>query len=129
MLMRKGAKLPETQELFDSLSRLREFTVTDDHLKLLRHMWVCWIVSERYGAPAIESKKPYGNSAVLADVAEILHGPDGVYEWTDQEAERYLRLHVETAIALQIALATGEFRPGRYRRKDYIGWKRDNNGL
>jgi hypothetical protein len=33
------------------------------------------------------------------------------------EAEdRYLRLHVEAGIALKIALATGEFRPGHYTR-------------
>jgi len=48
-------------------------------------------------------------------------------EWADEdlnplpEAEwRFLRLHVETAIVLQIALATGEFRAGRYVRDD--GW-------
>ena len=43
------------------------------------------------------------------------------------EAEwRFLRLHVETAVVLQIALATGEFRPGRYVREDARGglWKR-----
>jgi hypothetical protein len=44
-----------------------------------------------------------------------------------EAAERYLRLHVETGIALQIALATGEFRPGHYRREGYIDWKRDND--
>jgi hypothetical protein len=45
------------------------------------------------------------------------------------EAEwRFLRLHVETAIALQIALATGEFRTGRYVRDDEWDdrlWRRD----
>jgi len=43
------------------------------------------------------------------------------------EAEwRFLRLHVETAVVLQIALATGEFRPGRYVREGARGgtWKR-----
>jgi hypothetical protein len=40
-------------------------------------------------------------------------------EWTDEGPSlhldakwRFLRLHVETAIALQITLATGEFRTG-----------------
>ena len=40
---------------------------------------------------------------------------------------RYLRLHVKAGIALNIALATGEFRPGRYTRTDAWGndWTRD----
>jgi hypothetical protein len=41
---------------------------------------------------------------------------------------RLIRLHVETAIALQIALATGELRAGRYRRgEDQRDWQRDGN--
>jgi len=36
-------------------------------------------------------------------------------------------LHVETMLALQIVLATGEFRPGRYRREGLIDWKRDES--
>jgi hypothetical protein len=38
-------------------------------------------------------------------------------------------LHVETAVVLQIALATGEFRPGRYVREGSWGgtWKRDED--
>jgi hypothetical protein len=51
-------------------------------------------------------------------------------EWGDRglrtEAEdRYLRLHVEAAIALKIALATGEFRPGHYTRTAGNDWTRD----
>jgi hypothetical protein len=48
--------------------------------------------------------------------------PDGDWEWDDdrvlrtEPADRYLRLHVEAGMALKIALATGEFRPGRYTR-------------
>ena len=55
-------------------------------------------------------------------------------EWIDKgdgeptlDAEwRFLRLHVETAVVLQIALATGEFRPGNYVREDRWDdtWKR-----
>lgn len=42
-------------------------------------------------------------------------------------SDRLVRLHVETAIALQIGLATGEFRSGRYMRgNDWDGnWTRD----
>lgn len=89
-------------------------------------MKVCWQRFELTGAPAIENKRPYGmNSAVAEDAAQILQAPDSDYQRTEDGSkgylrleawERYLRLHVETAIALQIALATGEFRAGRYKR-------------
>jgi hypothetical protein len=54
-------------------------------------------------------------------------------EWVDAEGEltadaewRLVRLHVETAIALQIGLATGEFRAGQYVRGNEWNdnWKR-----
>jgi len=87
----------------------------------------------RSGQLPREQARPYGNSSVFGDIAEILGVPDS--EWADEglnpfvDAEwRFLRLHVETAIALQITLATGEFRTGRYMREekwDTRGWKRD----
>ena len=80
----------------------------------------------------INCKRPYGNSNVLADIAEVLGIPDS--EWADEDMnplpdyeQRFLRLHVETAVALQIALSTGEFRTGRYTREDgSLDWKRDD---
>ena len=71
---------------------------------------------------------------MYSDIAEILGIPED--EWFEEvmgvlpEAEwRFLRLHVETAVVLQITLATGEFRPGRYVREGswHNGWKRDED--
>jgi hypothetical protein len=119
--------------LFDVIRGSKRFTVTDEHLRLLRRAHVCWDEAE-FGAPGINPKRPYGNSNVYGDIAEILGLVDG--EWQDEVEEdwpppelewRFLRLHVETAIALQIGLATGEFRAGRYvRGNDWDStWKRD----
>jgi hypothetical protein len=46
---------------------------------------------------------------------------------TDEAEERYQRLHVETMVALQVVLAAGEFRSGRYRCTDpwLLDWRRD----
>lgn len=123
------------QQYFRSLSELTEFTVTEDHLKLLRRIWVGgWDDGEGYGgAVYISGKKPYGNSAVGRDIAEILEAPDE--DWvcedgekaypTDQAEARFMRVHVEAMFALQIVLAVGEFRPGRYQRSEWdIDWRR-----
>jgi hypothetical protein len=106
--------------LFDVIYRSKRFTVTDEHLRLLRRAHVSWDETE-FGAPGINPKRPYGNSNVYGDIAEILGVVDGEWQdeveddWPPPELEwRFLRLHVETAIALQIGLATGEFRAGRY---------------
>jgi hypothetical protein len=126
-------EVTDTRALFDVIHLVREFTVTDEHLRLLRHAYVFWEEGE-FGAPSIDSKRPYGNSNVYGDIAEILDVPET--EWTDEELNpsldaewRFLRLHVETAVALQIALATSEFRTGRYVRGDEWRsgrWRRDD---
>ena len=82
--------------------------------------------------------RQHGNSDIYRDIAEILGLADG--DWQDEVEEdwpppelawRFLRLHVETAIALQIVLATGEFRAGRYARgKDWNNsWRREAQDL
>ena len=91
--------------------------------------WDDW----EFGAPGIDPKRPYGNSNVFADIAEILGVP--VSEWACEDDEepapdaewRFLRLHVETGIALLFGLAAGEFRTGRYVRGPEWAdsWKRD----
>jgi hypothetical protein len=125
----------DTSGLFAVIWGVKEFTVTDEHLRLLRHAHVRWEDGEFGGAPSINSKRPYGNSNVYADIARILGVPDE--KWDDEEgaslpdtAWRFARLHAETGIALQIALATGEFRAGRYVRYDeHVStsrWRRDD---
>lgn len=96
------------------------FTLTEDHITLLRRANLRWDDCE-YGAPAIDCKRPYGNSDVELDIAEIL----GWELFVDQHDERHLtavqsdlarRLHEETLQALQCVLAGCSIRPGIYRR-------------
>jgi hypothetical protein len=132
--------MPDNWQLAESLRWVTRFTVTEDHLKLLRRAWVdSWYESEGVygGAPGINAKKPYGNSWIEHDIAEILDIPREDWDWANADenppvevGERLMRLHVETMVALQIVLATGEFRPGAYARDaaGSIGWRRDENG-
>lgn len=66
--------LTNTDERFDyarKTARGRSLEPTADHLTLLRRAWWDWYDCE-YGAPAIDPKRPYGNSDVDGDLAELL---------------------------------------------------------
>lgn len=70
------------------MGRNREstFTLTEDHIKLLSRAYIGWEDSE-FGAPSIDCKRPYGNSYVEGDVAEILEwkpSKDEDEPWTEK---------------------------------------------
>jgi hypothetical protein len=93
------------------------FTVTKDHLRLIQRMHIDWNWDEN-GAPAVDPKRPYGNSDVATDVADtlgwtVLMDPDG-WDMQPEQRDRAMALHRETATALQIVLCTGRFEPGTY---------------
>jgi len=91
---------------------MEEFKLTEAHLKLLSRAYVGWESCE-YGAPSIDCKRPYGNSNVEPDIAEIIGIP--YPEDVPESLGDYLRkLHEETQTALQIVLCTKSFVPGVY---------------
>ena len=101
------------------------FTLTDRHLALLKRANVDWDDGE-FGAPAIDCKRPYGNSDVLDDLADIL----GLEQFEDRHGDTHLnreqedllvRLHRETQTALQIVLSRIGLpvSPGTYAADQY----------
>ena len=108
---------------------METFRLTNDHIKLITNFYVGWQDCET-GAPEIDPKRPYGNSFVAGDVAEIigyeLPDPDDDDESFDAEL-KMLQLHSETETALQIILITKSFEPGLYQKTDKYdrrSWKR-----
>jgi hypothetical protein len=102
-------------ELFEQAKQMDElkgktFQMTDAHLKLLSNLNVVWRTCE-YGAPAIDCKRPYGNSDVESDIAEILG-------WDEPSTNSAERIHRELETALQIVLVTQKFEPGLYHLKN-----------
>jgi hypothetical protein len=57
-----------TFDLFESIRWVSEFTVTDDHLKLLRHAYAIWGDCE-FGAPVNDPKRPCGDSYFTRSIA------------------------------------------------------------
>lgn len=91
-------------------SKVSVFTLTTDHVKLLRAMWINF-----ENAPLVDQKKPYGDSDIEENIYEILTGrmpDDGLTrKWVDHAR----KLHRETQHALQIVLKMGEFKLGTYK--------------
>lgn len=96
---------------------MKTFTLTEQHIALLQRTYVSWDDCE-YGAPAIDCKRPYGNSYVERDICDILHlwqPEDEDDEMPDEIIEQCRKLHNETQTALQIILKTKSFQPGTYQ--------------
>jgi len=103
----------------------REFTMTEEHVKLVR----AFIIEDEHseyetGAPWVDPKRPYGNSDVAGDVLEMLGwigaDEDGYFGGSERSDEMWrekaLTIHRETQVALQIILNLGTFESGNYRR-------------
>lgn len=106
---------------------MERFTLTNEHLLLIQRMSVHFDDSAYDGAPTVNIKRPYGNSDVMNDVAEII----GIEKAEDDYGEKYFpkgtlerceKLHKETAKALQVCVAAQSFEAGEYISDDY----RDN---
>ncbi len=105
----------------------QHFRLSENHLKLLRAANVGWD-STSFGAPGLDSKRPYGNSDVYRDIGRILgvqpEAPDGEFS-IDQMVEMHI-LHQETQTALQIlCFHAGHARlePGLYEQGTR-GWEK-----
>lgn len=106
------------------------FELKEEHIKLLQRACITWQDCE-YGAPEINPKRPYGNSDVEGDIAEILgwelfEDRFGEVSMSKDQAEKAEKLHNETFAALQIILELKTFIPGIYEKTEKYGtrgWK------
>ncbi len=103
---------------------MKEFLLKPEHIKLLERAYIGWEDCE-FGAPAIDCKRPYGNSDVVGDIAEILgwqYNHDDVL--TKEQIGYAHQLHRETQVALQIIVQHFKVPWGTYISEDYGGtWK------
>jgi len=108
---------------------MREFEVTEDHLKLIKRFYIGWEDSCYDGAPCVGIKRPYGNSDRVGDIIEILGWEcdmSGEYGWPDELYDKALKIHRETEVALQILTENLTIQPGVYENNctySSKGWK------
>ena len=95
---------------------MKTFLLKPEHIKLLQNAYIGWDGCE-FGAPAIDCKRPYGNSNVVDDIAEILGWGTG--ELTKEQKDYAHKLHEETQTALQILVQKAAIPWGTYTAEDY----------
>lgn len=103
---------------------LELFVLTRDHIKLLRRLNVLW--NHRTQVPYINPVRPYGNSDVHGDLAEILElaqpGGDAGQTWSCEQIAQMDEAHRELEWALQVVLQAAQFQPGLYARQSFTDW-------
>jgi hypothetical protein len=112
------------------LERRTEFTVKEEHLKLLKNMNVGWQEVEN-GAPEIDPKRPYGDGDLVESIGKILgikpiETEDEEKIYPAEQALAFRKLHLETRLVLEICLETASFKIGDYMREGLYGhrWMR-----
>jgi len=99
--------------------KIEIFNIFSDHVKLLTEMNVEW--NGELGAPAISSKRPYGNSNIAGDIIRILEWKeptDELAEYEDLEAKA-IQIHLQMETVLQILLLNPfGIKVGPYKKRD-----------
>ena len=95
-----------------------QFRLTEHHVTLLQAMYCSFDDGGYEGAPAVDLKRPYGNSDVYGDINDLIFKVefDGDSDMPDDLLEACATLHKETGKALQVCLSTLSFKPGLYGR-------------
>ncbi len=97
---------------------MSNFRLTEQHLKLLKSIYI----TDYDGVPTVDSKRPFGNSSITYDIAEIL---DIEYDedegLSDEQESLCIDLFEELTEALQIVLQNAEVELGDYVKKDKYG--------
>lgn len=99
------------------------FTLTEDHIKLISNLH---LVSYTDFGPEICSKRPFGNSSIECDIANILKWETEDGELTEKQvSDAWKIFNEELPNALQIVLCTKTFEPGTYQKDnkyDELSW-------
>ena len=114
------------------LSNMKEFEVTDNHLKLIKRNQIEWVFfRDRYNAGHFyqDCKRPYGNSDWVGDIAEILgieadcrSEDDFEDKWFSESLEYFLVCHhIDMRIVMEILCQNLSIRKGKYKRDSIYG--------
>lgn len=104
----------------------KHFVVTEGHIKLLPHLWFDFNAYAEFGVPEVDPKRPYGNSDVYEDIAEILGIEPEDGECFTQAQEHYLyQILTEMTNVINITVRNNGVEVGTYTAPAYSqNWRR-----
>lgn len=119
-------------EYYSKLSHLKEFEVTENHLKLIKRNQIEWVFfRDDYNGGHFyqDLKRPYGNSDWIGDIGEILGiKPDCVNQaddedrWYSESLEFFLVCHhIDMRIVMEILCQNLSIQVGKYKRDSIYG--------
>lgn len=112
--------------------RIKRFEVKEEHIKLLKKLNFDFDSRTEFGAPLISPKRPYGNSDVYQDIADIIGIKPEVTDWDNEDdffsdtQEMYMyALHKDMTTVLNILCVNLTIEAGMYQAKVYSdNWKK-----
>ena len=100
-----------------------KFELKQEHIDLIKELNFKGLVSNEDGnieyRPAIDYKRPFGNSGVTYDVLQRLGLTDEDGNYTDADRKRAELLIIELPVALEIVVKNKTFEPGEYEVEEY----------
>jgi hypothetical protein len=114
---------------YAKLSNLKTFEVTENHLKLIKRNVIEWVFHrDDYNAGHFyqDTKRPYGNSDWVGDIAEILgiepdcsNPNDEDEKWFSESLEYFLVCHhIDMRIVMEILCQNLSIHKGKYEREN-----------
>lgn len=101
----------------------KKFELKQEHIDLISELNFKGLVStegrEIEYRPAIDYKRPFGNSGVTYDVLQRLGLIDENGEYTEANRKRAELLLIELPVALEVVVKNKTFDPGEYEVDDY----------
>ena len=101
----------------------KKFQLKQEHIDFISELNFKGLVSgedkEIEYRPAIDYKRPFGNSGVTYDVLQRLGLVDGEGEYTEANRKRAEQLLIELPVALEIVVKNKTFTPGEYEIDEY----------
>lgn len=107
---------------------MRKLKVTENHIKLLKELYIGWEDCE-FGAPCVDCKRPFGNSDVYGDMAEILGiklaNQEENFELYNRQIDSLAKGYRDLQDCLQILVRNLSIEVGEYERDDYdTNWRK-----
>lgn len=111
--------------------------ITEDHLKLIKHLnWDFDLYvreGDEYKLPKVNEKEPFGHGHIYGQLNLLLGSPRELggandmveYVINDELQAKYDKLLLELPLAIDVVMYTQKFETGLYKRKsNFRDWKK-----